>query len=453
MNHGVESFDGYIAGRTGAPRRTVTSGEGSPFLLAFTFPGQGSQRPGMGASWMEHPSFELVGHASEVLGRDVAALLLDADQETLTRTENAQLATFVSSLVVLDAAERLGVSPGALAGHSLGEYTALVAAGAISYEDGLFLVQERGAAMQEAADARPGSMMAVLGLDDDDVEAVCQRAEAEVWAANFNAPGQVIISGSPEGLERASELAKEAGARRVLSFPVGGAFHTPLMAPARERLRDALGKVEFREGEPVVVANVDARAHGDPADWPGLLSAQLASPVRWRQTLGELFESGARTFVELGPGGVLTGMAKRTLPESEVQLLSVATPEELESLVELLAGLEKVELPRVSAGLEMTERLLVSSATGKFDPAERFLSAMPRLGATTASEPIEVAVGDLIGYAGEEEIRSAFAGSLEGILVLKGERVVSGQPVAWLRVPVEPAANRTGGTEMEGASA
>jgi [acyl-carrier-protein] S-malonyltransferase len=413
--------------------------EGGHCLLAFTFPGQGSQRPGMGASWVGHPSWELVEHASEIVGRDVVALLLEADQETLTRTENAQLATFVLSLVVLDATERLGLSPAATAGHSLGEYTALVASGAISYEDGLRLVQERGSAMQDAADSVAGSMLAVLGLDDDDVEAVCVRAESEVWAANFNSPGQVIISGSLEGLERASELAKAAGARRVLSLPVGGAFHTPLMAPARDRLRKALAEVSFHEADPVVVANVDARPHPDSADWPGLLSAQLVSPVRWRQSLENLYAAGMRTFVELGPGNVLSGMAKRALEFDDVALHSVSTPDELEALVAALAGVatERAAVEAETETYEMTERLLVSPATGPFMPSAQFAPAMPQLLSPTEVPPIEVAVGDLVGHAGETEIRSAFAGELKGIIVLSGERVVTGQPVAWLRVRSE----------------
>src|SRR5487761_2538564 len=219
------------------------------------------------------------------------------------RRRTAQLATFVSSLIALDAAERLGLEPFACAGHSLGEYSALVATGSLSYEDGLRLVAERGAAMQDAADSRAGTMMAVLGLDDDDVESACVRAEGDAWVANYNAPGQVVIAGEKEALERASEIAKSLGAKRVLSFPVGGAFHPPFMAPARDRLRKAISEINFREPEPIVVANVDARSHGAPSDWPGLLSAQLCSPVRWRQTLTTLSELGCRTFIELGPGG------------------------------------------------------------------------------------------------------------------------------------------------------
>jgi [acyl-carrier-protein] S-malonyltransferase len=402
-------------------------------VLAFTFPGQGSQRPGMGASWKGHPSFELVDIASEIVERDVAALLLEADEETLRRTQNAQLATFVSSLVVLDAAERLGLEPFACAGHSLGEYSALVATGSLGYDDGLRLVAERGSAMQDAADGRAGTMMAVLGLDDDDVEVACVRAEGDVWIANYNAPGQVVIAGEKASLERAAEIAKLLGAKRVLTFPVGGAFHTPFMAPARDRLRKAISEVVFREPDPLVVANVDAKSHADPADWPGLLSAQLCSPVRWRQSLATLAELGCRTFLELGPGGVLSGLAKRSLEGDGFSAHSIATPEDLEAFAESLAGTSATEEAETQR-FNMIERFIVSSATGPFQPAPEFAAAAPTLGPTVA--PLEINIGDLIGHAGETEIRSPFAGTLMGVIVLAGERVVGGQPVAWLRVEI-----------------
>jgi len=408
-------------------------------VLAFTFPGQGSQRPGMGAEWVEHPSFELVDNASEVVGRDVAELLLEADQETLTRTANSQLATFVTSLVVLDAAERVGLEPAACAGHSLGEYSALASCGALSYEDGLRLVAERGEAMQDAAEQVAGTMMAVLGLSDDDVEAACVRTEGEVWVANYNAPGQVVIAGTPEALEAAAAIARSLGAKRVVQLPVGGAFHTPLMAPARDRLRKALATTTFHESSPTVVANVDGRPHPRAEDWQALLSAQLCSPVRWHQTLNALYAGGARTFVELGPGGVLTGLAKRVLPAGECRAFSVATPSDLDELAEQLAFRETPPPPPVPGErFSMTERLVVAPASGPFRPAPELASWTPSLpGAPRAEERAAespaIAVGDLVGWAGSVEIRSPFAGSLEGLLVLAGERVMSGQPVAWLR--------------------
>ncbi|NBR92653.1 MAG: ACP S-malonyltransferase [Actinobacteria bacterium] len=213
-------------------------------MLAFLFPGQGSQRPGMGRPWVGHDSWELVDEASAITGRDVGALLLDADADTLKDTRNAQLTTFVSSLMVLDAVERLGIEPSFCAGHSLGEYTALTANGALGYDDGVRLVLERGDAMHQAGLESPGAMSAVLGLDDDLVEVACRRADDQVWVANFNAPGQVVIAGSPSGIEKASGHAKELGAKRVMTLPVSGAFHTPFMTAARDRLRSAIATLQ-----------------------------------------------------------------------------------------------------------------------------------------------------------------------------------------------------------------
>ena len=187
-------------------------------MLAFTFPGQGSQRPGMGRPWADHESWELVGEASEVAGRDVARLLLDADADELKDTRNAQLTTFVSSLIVLDAVERLGIDAGYCAGHSLGEYTALCASGALSFDEGVRLVAERAAAMHDAGQANPGTMSAVLGLDDEAVEVACRRADSDVWVANFNAPGQVVIAGSAAGVARASEIAMATLLTRFLAL-------------------------------------------------------------------------------------------------------------------------------------------------------------------------------------------------------------------------------------------
>ena len=213
-------------------------------MLAFTFPGQGSQRPGMGRPWQEHESWELVDEASEVAGRDVAALLCDADADELKDTRNAQLTTFVSSLVVLDAVSRIGIDASFCAGHSLGEYTALTATGSLGFDDGIRLVSARAAAMHEAGLTQPGTMAAVLGLDDDQVGVACNLADADVWVANYNAPGQVVIAGSPDGVDRASAHAKDLGAKRVMALQVSGAFHTPFMAAARDRLRDAIGSAD-----------------------------------------------------------------------------------------------------------------------------------------------------------------------------------------------------------------
>jgi [acyl-carrier-protein] S-malonyltransferase len=322
----------------------------------------------MGRPWRDHESWELVEEASDVASRDVANLLLDADAEELRDTRNAQLTTFVSSLMVLDAVERLGIEPSYCAGHSLGEYTALTATGALSFEDGVRLVVERADAMHEAGNLHPGTMAAVLGLDDEQVEVACRRADSEVWVANFNAPGQVVIAGSKEGVQRASEIAKELGAKKSMPLAVSGAFHTPFMVPAKDRLREAIALASPRDTEVPVVSNVDAMAHASGDEWASLLSAQLSSPVRWKHCLLSLSEFGVSEFAELGPGGVLTGMAKRTVESART--ISVATPDELDKFIEWVNAAS----PTGAAQLEgehlfAVERLIVSPAAGIFIPS------------------------------------------------------------------------------------
>ncbi len=440
-------------------------------MLAFTFPGQGSQRSGMGRAWVEHPSWEVVAEASEIAGKDIGRLLLEAEQAELTLTANAQLATFVLSLVVLDAIERVGVEPTMCAGHSLGEYTALAASGALSFEDGVRLVLERGEAMHEAAEERPGTMAAVLGASDDDLEAACQRAEGDVWVANYNAPGQVVIAGAPDAVERAGQVAKELGARKIMSIPVEGAFHTSLMAPARSRLRKILAEVTFSAPEVPVVANVDARVHEVPGDWPSLLSAQLCGPVRWRQSLETLGRAGATQLVEVGPGGVLTGLARRSLPEASA--LAVAAPDDLETLLDAVSGNETLHAYAAAhhgEHLYTSERVVVSPAAGVFQPepgvsvpgpggmtdsnaalntqsasragpgltrsakGQTAVRNRPSESALDTETQMEVRVGTLLGRVGATEVRTPFSGRLVGFLAHAGERVVAGQPVAWLRV-------------------
>jgi [acyl-carrier-protein] S-malonyltransferase len=418
-------------------------------VLAFTFPGQGSQRSGMGHAWVDHPSWEVAGEASEIAGRDLTSLLLDAPMDELTRTANAQLATFVMSLVVLDAVERLGLTPGACAGHSLGEYTALVASGALSLADGTSLVIGRGDAMQGAADARNGTMAALIGIADDDAEAACQRAETDVWVANYNAPGQVVIAGTSEGIAAATEHAKSLGARKVLPVPVSGAFHTPMMLPAREQLRGRLESVAFHSPEVPVVANVDARVHTDAGEWPGLLSAQLCSPVRWRQSLESLSGRGATLIVELGPGGVLTGMVRRTTPD--VRGVSVTVPDDLDKLMDTVAGTDDWSSgspANQGEHLYTSERVVVSPAPGVFEPdaalaaleATALAEAAAAPGSGAGAEPGSVlAVGDRVGTVGPTDVRTPFEGILVRWLAVRGERVVEGQPVAWIRTrPANP---------------
>ena len=390
-------------------------------MLAFTFPGQGSQKPAMGEEWIKHESWELVDEASDACGRDVAQLLLKADADELKQTRNSQLTTFVLSMVILDAVERTGVAPNFTAGHSLGEYSALCASGALSFEDAVRLVSERGEAMQVAADEQDGSMAAVLGLDDDLVVSACARVDGDVWVANYNAPGQVVIAGDPAALTDAGEKAKELGAKRSMALPVGGAFHTPFMAPARDRLRKALAEVEVRDPAIPVFANVDAISRDTAEEWPQLLASQLCSPVQWRQTLYAMQELGCATFVELGPGTVLTGMAKRTL--KNVNTLSVATPEDVDTPLTAVTDLGSSSQGAKESGeyLYVTERLVVSPCAGIFAPDPR----------VTLDKVIKV--GDIVGWVNDEEVRSPFAGLLMEFMALDSERVTARQPIAWLR--------------------
>lgn len=389
-------------------------------MLAFTFPGQGSQRPGMGRPWADHDSWELVAEASEVAERDIARLLLDADADELRDTRNAQLTTFVSSLMVLDAVERLGIEPSFCAGHSLGEYTALTATGALGFDEGVRLVCERSDAMHHAGNDNVGTMAAVLGLDDDQVEVACRRADSDVWVANFNAPGQVVIAGSPEGVAAASLVAKELGAKKVMPLQVSGAFHTPYMAPARDRLRKAIADANPRDTEVPVISNVDSLAHNAGGEWSSLLSAQLSSPVRWKHCLLMMSELGVRDFVELGPGGVLTGMAKRTVDGART--ISVSTPDELDKLLDWVnAGAPRATTQHEGEHLFAVERLVVSPAAGVFLP----------LGGIKDGAAIEV--GTVVGHIGDTEVRSPFAGILQSYIAVEGERVTLRQPIAWLR--------------------
>lgn len=374
----------------------------------------------MGRPWRDHDSWELVEEASDVAGRDVANLLLDADAEELRDTRNAQLTTFVSSLMVLDAVERLGIEPSYCAGHSLGEYTALTATGALAFDDGVRLVVERADAMHEAGNLHPGTMAAVLGLDDEQVEVACRRADSEVWVANFNAPGQVVIAGSKEGVQRASEIAKDLGAKKSMPLSVSGAFHTPFMVPAKDRLREAIALASPRDTEVPVISNVDAMAHASGDEWASLLSAQLSSPVRWKHCLLSLSELGVTEFAELGPGGVLTGMAKRTVESART--ISVATPDELDKFIEWVNAAS----PTGAAQLEgehlfAVERLIVSPAAGIFSPR------------SDVRPGDRVEVGQSIGTVGETEVVSAFAGVIQAFIAVDGERTTNRQPIAWLR--------------------
>jgi [acyl-carrier-protein] S-malonyltransferase len=373
----------------------------------------------MGRPWVDHDSWDLVVEASDVAGRDVGRLLLDADADELRDTRNAQLTTFVSSLMVLDAVERLGISPDVLAGHSLGEYTALAASGALGFAEGVALVSARAAAMHDAGNEQPGTMAAVLGLDDDQVEVACNLADDDVWVANFNAPGQVVIAGSPAGVEAAGLQAKTLGAKKVMPLQVSGAFHTPYMTAARDRLRDAIALADIRDSEVAIISNVDSKPHDRGAEWIALLSAQLSSPVRWKHGLQTMGQMGVTEIAELGPGGVLTGMAKRTL--DGVRTISVATPDELDRLLAWIGGEPATQNASAEGEhLFASERLVVSPAAGVFVTAG-------------IADGTTISVGTILGHVGDVEVRSPFAGILQSYIAVDTERLAPRQPIAWLR--------------------
>jgi [acyl-carrier-protein] S-malonyltransferase len=297
---------------------------------AFVFPGQGSQSPQIGVPWRAHPSWGVVEEASDSTGVDVGRLLCDAEGDELLDTANAQLSTYVVSVMIGRALGATGVEPQHVAGHSLGEYSALTVAGWLSLADGARLVSSRGLAMREASAATPGTMAAVIGLEPDALVTLCGSVDGDVWVANDNAPGQVVIAGTAAAIEMVGALAKEGGARSPIALKVAGAFHTPFMANAQEGLDRALAQAPFTRGGATPWANVDARAHDDEGEWPGLLSAQLCSVVRWRQLVTGLASTGVEQVVEVGPGAVLSGMVKRIAPVLGRQQCS--TPEQVEAV-------------------------------------------------------------------------------------------------------------------------
>ncbi len=401
--------------------------------VAFVFPGQGSQAPRMGLDWASpsETAGDLYDWASTCLGWDLTKMLESASPDELRQTYIAQPAIFAVSVAALRALEQADIRPAFAAGHSLGELSALVAAGALSFEAGLTLVARRAEAMQRAADARPGSMSSVLGLSVEGVEmAVAAARDGDVLAiANDNAPGNVVVSGEWAALERLPAAAKELGAKRVVPLSVGVAFHSPLMAPAANAFRSFLSAAPLRDPVIPVISNATGEPVSTAEELRELLARQLTGPVRWMESVRRLADLGVDTFIEVGPGTVLSGLIKRTV--EGVRVLSAGDAKGVAAVVEALRersdgapgnGDDQGEV------IMLPERFAVSPSHGRFYPAalSRFTDEGPYV------EP-----GDLLGEvrngAASIPVRSPFRGQVMAHLAWEGELVTPGQILLSLR--------------------
>lgn len=298
-------------------------------MKAYIFPGQGSQFEGMGRDLYEMDTMlkHLFEQANDILGFPITNIMFKGSMEDLRETKVTQPAIFIHSIAT---AKAMGddFHPDMVAGHSLGEFSALVAAGVLTYRDGLTLVKKRAAAMQKACDAVPSTMAAILGMDDEKVEQICADIDEVVVPANFNSPGQLVISGSVEGIEAAVAKLQEAGARRAVVLKVGGGFHSPMMEPARKELEQAINETNFKEAKFPVYQNVDAKPHRLAKEIKDNLIAQLTSPVRWTQSIRNMVHDGADEFIEVGPGNVLQGLVKKIDRSVEVSSPIIRKEEE-----------------------------------------------------------------------------------------------------------------------------
>ena len=305
--------------------------------VAVVFPGQGSQQTGAGKVWEHEPAWALVERAEGLLERPLAPLLLDASADDLRATAASQLSVLLASLLAwATVAPVLGELPVAMAGHSLGQVTALLASGAVTESDGLRFAAARGDATQRAAEKHPGGMAALLGASEAQAADACTAAPDACWVANLNAPGQIVIAGTSEGVDAGSERATSVGVKRVRRLEVGGAFHTPLMASAAAELTTALEATRFSEPSVPLVTNHDAAAHAEGQGWPDRLTTHLVSPVRWADCVTTMVGLGVDRFVEIGPGNALSGLIRRIAPA--VATANVAGPADVEALAGLVGA-------------------------------------------------------------------------------------------------------------------
>lgn len=338
-------------------------------MLAFLFPGQGLQRSGVGKAWTGEPEWEVVESLSRASGVDVARLLLEAQDDDLRQTLNSQLVALGFSLLVFHRFSAAGVRPDYMAGHSVGEFAALAAAGALGVGGVARVVSARGRAMQAACERVHGTMRACQGLGAEEADSACALARGDVWVAGYNAPDQTVISGTEAAVEAADHHARRLGARRSIPLRVGGAFHTPFMRPASDELSAALDRECLAAPTVPVVANVDAHTHTEAAPWRSLLSAQLCAPVRWWQSIERLATQGVDTFVTIDPGRTLASLVARTCPAADVY--RGASPRETDEIVERLVVENEARRSQPLGAWEAEEYVLRSPIAGSLAAEEK----------------------------------------------------------------------------------